>query len=142
MKTIEFNGIIKEEREIKTFSVFTFKQIILTMLILFNSIKVTLNYAYYKMDTVGFIERFCENKNKPELKCNGKCHLKNVATSQDEDKNTPKITIDFKEILFFSNTFEVFVFYKNEYIKKQNLIVYQNLYSFNNINDCFRPPEV
>ncbi len=109
---------------------------------LFNSTRVSLNYAYYNLDPVSFIEAFCENQDKPELKCNGKCHLNKVAKSQDKDQKTPESIVDFKELILFTNTFEPFIFQQKKHLKKQNITAYQNLYSYNNINDCFHPPQV
>ncbi|WCO02868.1 hypothetical protein [Psychroserpens ponticola] len=115
--------------------------IVLTSLLLFNSTRVTFTYAYYNLDPVGFVEALCENKDQPELECNGKCHLKKVAKSQDKDQKTPESIIDFKELTLFSNAFEAIVFLQKKTIKKQNPIVYQNLYSFNNTNVFFHPPQ-
>ncbi|MBU2940454.1 hypothetical protein KO494_12980 [Lacinutrix sp. C3R15] len=116
--------------------------IILTLLLLVNSTRVSLTYAYYNIDTIGFIESFCINQDKPELKCNGKCHLKKVAQTQDKEQKTPENIIDFKVLIFYTNPLETFVFTKTTYLKKQNAIAYQNLYSFNKTNDCFHPPQV
>ena len=116
--------------------------VILATLILFNSLSVALTYAYYELDPIGFIENLCENKDQPELQCNGKCHLKKVSKSQNKDQKTPKSIIDFKELILFSNTIEDFVFKQKEYLKKSTLIDYQNLYSFTDTNDCFHPPQV
>ena len=116
--------------------------IVLTTLLLINSSRVTLNYAYYNMDTISFIEELCQNKDKPELECNGKCHLKKVAKSQDKNQNTPESIIDFKELILYSNSFENIVFQPKKQIRKQNSTFYQNLYSFKNLNDCFHPPRV
>lgn len=114
--------------------------IFLALLLLFNGVSATLTYAYYNIDPIGFIEALCENQDTPELQCNGQCHLKKVAKSQEND--TPEGVVNFKEIILFSAKQETFVFYKKEYINKQNLTVYQNLYSFSDINDCFHPPQV
>lgn len=114
----------------------------LTTLLLFNSTRVSLTYAYYNMDTVAFIEKFCENIDKPELKCNGKCHLKKVVQSQDQDQKTPESIIDFKELILFSTTLEPLVFQQKEFSKKKNITDYTNLYSFHNTNVCFHPPRV
>lgn len=40
-----------------------------------NSLKATATFGYYALFTEGFIERFCENKDKPMLQCDGKCAL-------------------------------------------------------------------
>jgi hypothetical protein len=40
------------------------------------------NYDY-------IVKELCENKEKPALKCNGKCHLmKELAKTAEDDKNT------------------------------------------------------
>ena len=116
--------------------------ITLTMLLLFNSTKVSLTYAYYNLDPIGFIEALCVNQDKPELECNGKCHLKKVVQSQDKKQNTPESIIDFKELTLFSNTFEIAILTPKVYLKKRNLSSYQNLYSYRTTNDCFHPPRV
>lgn len=122
-------------------SLFIFS-IVLSTLLLFNSTKVTLTYAYYKLDPISFIEKLCDNTDKPELECNGKCQLKKVAESQDKNQNTPESIIDFKELVLFSNVFETISFHQLKDIKKQNRIDYINLYFYSNINDCFHPPQV
>ena len=114
----------------------------LTCLILFNSTRVSLTYAYYKLDPIGFIEALCVNQDKPELQCNGKCHLNKVFKSQDKEQNTPESIVDFKELLLFTTTLDAIVFHRKDYIKRQNTSIYQNLYSFSSINDCFHPPQV
>ena len=119
-----------------------FFSLILTALILINSARASLNYAYYNIDPVGFIEALCENQDKPELQCNGKCHLKKVAESQDKNQNTPVSIIDFKELILYANPLIEFVFPNKIHTIKQQVIAYQNLYSFHNSNDCFHPPRV
>nr|WP_321247896.1 hypothetical protein [uncultured Psychroserpens sp.] len=116
--------------------------IILTTLLLFSSTRVSLTYAYYELDPIGFIEALCVNQDKPELECNGKCHLKKVGQSQNKEQNTPESIIDFKELILFSDTIKSIVFNQDEYIKKQSPTSYQNLYSFNTTDDCFHPPRV
>ena len=113
-----------------------------TILILFNSTRVSLTYAYYKLDPVGFIEALCVNKDKPELQCNGKCHLNKVLKSQDKDQDIPENVVDFKELLLYTITLEKIIFKPKNDLKKQNTSIYKNLYSYNSINDCFHPPQV
>ena len=113
-----------------------------TILILFNSTRVSLTYAYYKLDPIGFIEALCVNKDKPELQCNGKCHLNKVSKSLDKEQNTLENIVDFKELLLFTLTTEKLAFKHKNDLKTQNTSIYQNLYSFSSINDCFHPPQV
>lgn len=109
-------------------------------LILFNSLRVSCTYAYYEIDPVGFIEKLCENKDKPELQCNGKCHLKKVAeSSTNTNNNEPVRLIDFREILLHSQEIVTYQFY-NTITEKNNLFEYKNLYNFTSLNTCFKPP--
>ncbi|MGL4582131.1 MAG: hypothetical protein ACRCVU_04010 [Flavobacterium sp.] len=51
------------------------------------------------------IQELCVNKDKPELGCNGSCHLKNelAKTAQDENPFSAKKTFQTQlEVLFFS----------------------------------------
>ncbi|WOD42986.1 hypothetical protein [Hwangdonia lutea] len=113
---------------------------VLSILLLFNNAKVSLTFAYYNIDPIGFIDALCENKDKPELECNGKCQLEKVAKSQDKEQKTPISVIDFKELILFSHVAETMVLSEISGFKVQQPTRYQNLYSFNNTNDCFHPP--
>ncbi len=119
-----------------------FLSILLTFLILSNSLRVSITYAYYKLDPVGFIETLCENKDKPELQCNGKCHLKKVAESQDSNEKTPESIVDFKELMLVSYPKEDIKQLKEFVLKKHAPNCYNNLYSFLNTEDWFHPPRV
>ena len=114
----------------------------LTVLILINSISVSLNYAYYELDPIGFIESLCENQDKPELECNGKCHLNKVAQSQDKKQNTPESIVNFKELILFPSPESDFLVSNIKDSKKSPLFDYQNLYSYINSNNCFHPPRI
>ena len=113
------------------------------LLIIFNSTKASLTYAYYELDPIGFIENLCENKDKPELQCNGKCQLMKVAESQNSDQNTPESIIDFKELILYPSPNTSFQLTQYKPIRRQYFSShYLNLYTFNNTNDCFHPPRV
>ncbi len=114
--------------------------ILLMALIIINSIRVSLTFAYFELDPIGFIENLCENTDQPELKCNGKCHLKKVAESQSKEQKSPENIIDFKELILYPSPVVEFLVNHKSYLKKQRPIAYQNLYSFIKNNDCFHPP--
>lgn len=116
--------------------------ILLSLLLLFNSAFTTLNYAYYTLDPVGFIEVLCENKDQPELACNGQCHLKKVAQSQDPQQHTPESIVDYKTLILFSHSPEVSALHPEKYLNKRNYSVYKNLYSFAANYSFFHPPQV
>ena len=102
--------------------------------------RVSLTFTYYKIDPIGFIEQLCENKDKPELVCNGKCHLKKVTESKSDDNNLPNQIIDFKEILLYYTNSKKYS-YEVKTVKQKSNILYYNHYSFLNEYDYFHPPK-
>ena len=40
----------------------------------------------YELNKSEIIQEFCVNKDKPELKCEGKCHMKDMMLSEDDDE--------------------------------------------------------
>lgn len=70
-----------------------FSIIILTLILLGNTLRVSFAYGWYAVDMDSFVAKLCENKDKPELQCNGNCYLTKVTTN-DSNKNSntvPKI---------------------------------------------------
>ena len=55
--------------------------------------------AWYELNKDYITELFCVNKDKPELKCHGKCHLKKQVESQDKERD---IAIEISEIVWIS----------------------------------------
>jgi hypothetical protein len=100
---------------------------------------VSITYIYYNVDTAGFIEALCENKDKPELQCNGKCHLKKITKTTNEEKNQPIELIDFKDILLYNQKNYSHHLSDNTLQKKPSFF-YLNLYSFKLLETCFHPP--
>ena len=113
--------------------------ILFSILILYNSLRVSLTYIYYNIDTVGFIEALCENKDKPEMQCNGKCHLKKITKNNTEEQNKPIELIDFKDILLY-NQKEYTHQINNHTLLKKARFHYVNLYNFSLLNSHFHPP--
>ncbi len=102
---------------------------------------MSITYAYYKIDPIGFIEKLCENRDKTELQRNGKCHLKKVAESSPNDNNIPEKVINFEEILLFISNKEEFIFEVNKSCKKHSFI-YKNHYAFFKPFKLDHPPQV
>jgi len=115
--------------------------IVLSTLILFSITRVSFTYAYYELDPIGFIENLCENKDKPELACNGKCHLKKVTENSSDKQNSPVNTTALKEITLYNVT-------KLEYklvslfVKKNVSFNYSNLYAYSSVQQIDYPPQV
>ena len=106
-----------------------------------NVLHVPLTYAYYYLDQSGFIELLCENKDEPELECNGKCHLNKVTRNETENNENPIPVILEKElILFFQNPGE-----KTPVKIVEERSIYDNyltLYNYTEAYTLFHPPQV
>lgn len=97
--------------------------------------------GYYALFTEDFIERFCENKARPELQCNGTCELSKML-SEGSDKQQAPINLDFikiETVLFLDTIFKV-DFYKMA-DKKFNPPLYSNLYHFTFVDRVIHPPK-
>jgi hypothetical protein len=95
-----------------------------------------INYDY-------IIKELCENKAKPELKCNGKCHLMSeLAKASENEKpiSTKKTGSTETEILFFQEFPPVSFPSGIRILAPDKLPGYSNLYSFLPHFVSFRPP--
>jgi hypothetical protein len=104
---------------------------------IFPVVEYLVNYEY--ISTV-----LCENKDKPQMHCNGKCHLmKELAKKAEEEKpisSDKKVASQEHEILFFQvlNAFKIEpVFSNTPEVYSNN---YSNLYSHLESKAVFRPP--
>ena len=107
-----------------------------------SSLKIAGTIGYYALFTEDFVERFCENKERPELNCDGKCALSKMLLQESNDEDLP-MNIDFlktETILFLESGMVInFTVYFNETPKNTN---YTNHYSFNLLNKELQPPRV
>ena len=71
---------------------------LLTMYLLQIGVNVS-KLAWYELNKGHITELFCVNKDKPELKCHGKCHLKKQVQSEDDDREN---AIEISEIVWIS----------------------------------------
>lgn len=87
----------------------------------------------------------CVNKEKPAMKCNGKCYLmKQLAKSAETEKpvSDKKVLVKDFEVLFFQDLKEI-IFIKNLFSNKQALNSnYSDLYTYLNSFSVFHPPTV
>lgn len=75
----------------------------LVFLLLGSVLRVPLTYSYYWLDQAGFIEQFCENKDVPELNCDGKCYLSQMLKAKagkEENKSIPVLEWQELNLLF------------------------------------------
>lgn len=107
-------------------------------------VKPVIPVFQYAFDYKYISEVLCINKEKPELHCNGKCHLmKELAKASESEKpissDKKSHNVEF-EILFFEklDSFEIEVasFQPQESVNSN----YSNLYSRLNCSPIFHPP--
>ena len=95
------------------------------------------NYDY-------ILKELCENKAKPELECNGKCHLKAELAKASEESipaSQESKNIVISDLLFLE-TLSEFKFNKL-YVEKQKVsIAYSRLYFRLHSTGIFHPPTV
>jgi|TARA_E500000318_G_scaffold94750_1_gene94229 hypothetical protein len=105
-----------------------------------SNLRFSSMYVYYSLDREGFIEQLCENKDKPELNCNGKCMLMQMLRAQAED-DEPAPVIGWEEVLVFlieipvynlpeSNEDDIYSFF------------YSDSYSYRFSDTLIKPPMV
>ena len=89
---------------------------------------------------------YCENKSKPKLHCNGKCHLKkqldNVDETEKEQKQVPNFLKEKTEILYFQNKSLYAFSKKSMFDRNHELNKYRkHFYSSSYLTDIFHPPK-
>lgn len=80
--------------------------IFLLFVVLFQNVKIPLLYLNYEINVKAITDKFCVNKEKPKLACNGKCYLSKqikAAEKQNEKSSSPEnkkivTTLFFQEI--------------------------------------------
>ncbi len=98
-------------------------------------------YVEYFLNQDYIAEFLCINKEKPELECNGKCHLvKELEKQQGNDSSSLRVSLENYPIGFV-NILE---------IEKQqehtntitHIFLYNKLYYFSFTNSEFQPPDL
>ncbi len=113
---------------------------IIAILFLFKPIIPIIDYAinYKYISTT-----LCENKNKPERHCNGKCHLAKEITkttnSENSSSNKTKIVTDI-EVLYCQEFKEKHLFKSFFLTKSIKIYHYENLYFHLSSSGWFHPP--
>lgn len=115
--------------------------IIVTFLLLAKPILPVLDYwVNYKY----IANELCENQDKPELECNGKCHLKKeLAKAATEESSTSKdkkqVSKQEIQILFYQETFQL-ESKKTLIVSTETPTYYFNNYFHLNSSQIFHPP--
>lgn len=103
-------------------------------------VEYAVNYDY-------IVEKLCENKDKPEMECNGKCYLtKQLAEEAAGEKENPSSNktskIEIPQIIISENLPE-FIFAYNTEISSVNGFGYQpDLYNSLFVSGILHPPQL
>ncbi|WMW78303.1 hypothetical protein RF683_02330 [Flavobacterium sp. 20NA77.7] len=89
----------------------------------------------------------CENIAKPEMHCDGKCHLKKElakAASDEKPISNQKSSISKQEVELLFCQFVDAIYFRTLFSTLKNKISdrYQNLYFHNSIDTVFHPPTI
>lgn len=112
--------------------------------ILFYSLRLSVVFLHYAVFNENFTEMYCINKDKPEMECNGKCHL-----MQETQENVPEQkglilneSLHQNIQLFFSPKQELISKKQDLSIFKKDNFSYHNHYDYQFHGNIFRPPNV
>lgn len=105
------------------------------------------NVLYYQLNINDIIEKYCVNKERPKLNCNGKCYLmtqmkKSKTTSDTNNTNSFTIIIEaFIPLFFEDNTLQIKNI-PNFYTEHQPNWKLIQLYKENVSKNIDHPPEI
>ena len=92
----------------------------------------------YEINKTEIVKQFCENKEKPEMKCEGTCHMKKMMlTDEAEEEGKPMMVLPEIQLYFSEMTVDLLSHDRD--IKE--VTFYTNLYSFEFLNDWEIPPK-
>lgn len=110
---------------LSVFLMYTFSQVVIML-------NYVINYEYIS-------EVLCENKDKPELDCHGKCHLEKEL-KKDEQRKTDE-TRAINEIALYLSFHTVEAVLKTIPAERENdVFLYQSEHSNEHIHSVFHPP--
>lgn len=105
-----------------------------------NSLKIAGTLGYYALFTEDFIEKYCENKERPELQCDGKCALSKMLAQKKQEEREP-LNLDWlkTETLLFlgalsSINFDIFP------VIRRHRFLHSDLYRFRYPQKIIIPP--
>jgi imidazoleglycerol phosphate synthase glutamine amidotransferase subunit HisH len=105
-----------------------------------SNLRFSSMYVYYSLDREGFIEQLCENKDKPELNCNGQCMLMQMLRAQAED-DEPMPVIGWEEVLVFFMDLPAYNL-PNDTEEANNAFYYKDSYSYRFSDTLIKPPMI
>ena len=118
------------------------QSISLAALIFIASMSNGVTFLVFKIEQSDIIEKWCVNKDKPQLHCDGKCYLKKQFAEQ-HDNTQSKAPVPVDDQLKITWYFQPALFsIDRQFISlNHNQYFYAGLNSQSFIHSLFRPPE-
>ena len=116
--------------------------ILLLSAFLFQSFSKVVILANYELNKEYIAKNFCENRNNPEMHCNGKCHMMKQMKEEDKKENGPVNNLKEKyEVQLFSEGKSAF-----EILNTHTVFEYSSFYQMDKTSphllSIFHPPAV
>ena len=99
-------------------------------------------FAEYVTDIEAFTELYCENTDKPEMHCNGKCHLAEKLAENEEQKQNKELQTPTEIILYYAPSNVEFVKTKEFYVEQKSTYHFDTDLSEGISHIIFHPPRV
>ncbi|RCW92309.1 hypothetical protein [Winogradskyella arenosi] len=109
----------------------------------FMLLKPTIPFVEYAAFYDYIKNELCVNKDRPQLQCNGKCHLKKeLAKASDSDNSKDKNHASSSEhqVVFFQEVFNAPIHDAVSDYSPQLITPYNRIYKFQFTNSIFHPP--
>lgn len=124
--------------------------LLLIIIIGVQTIHQGLIYTYFTLSKDYIVQNLCENKKTPALKCNGKCHLREVLASAKKEKHSEQAPVpNLDEIkvplLFFQDLRSPINFIDpSEFIREQGRAIFYYTFQYTHqvIITILQPPQV
>lgn len=108
--------------------------------LLLNIFSTYLLLGLYTVKKDLFVELLCENKDRPELNCDGKCSLGKLI-QQEKEKKTQSTVLNLMQFEWLTFSGFQFAFKAKTTIQQQNpVFAFSNLYHFTFYQDLVQPP--
>lgn len=117
--------------------------IILLLTVLVSIFHKTLIIGSFYARKAYIIEFLCENRQKPELHCDGKCYLKKQMNDTEKEKNNvPNFPVLEENVTFYYQTIYQFEFLNPVANNRSVFLQYQIPQTESPLSDIFRPPVI
>lgn len=100
---------------------------------------------YYELNIDYIVDTYCVNKDKPELKCNGKCHLAKQLQPVSNDNNSNDAISSLVEAFTFVyyNEYPSLAFHTVFFLESREASFFHtNNYAYSFTHSYFKPPIV